>query len=66
MAPKMSEDNARLLRCIDMAMGCLDPNSTKPDEALAWWRLLDAKEGREPRAGFRNVDAAKAAAQAGA
>ncbi len=40
----------RLLRCISMAMGCLSPHSQRPDERLAWYRLLDAKDGREPRA----------------
>jgi hypothetical protein len=43
-------DDGRLLRCIEMAMGCLDPEALNPDERLAWWRLLDAKQGREPRA----------------
>ncbi len=41
--------NARLLRCINAAMGCLHPLSDRPDERLAWYRLLDALEGREPR-----------------
>lgn len=40
----------RLMRCIDMAMGCLDPESQNRDEALAWYRLYDAEMGREPRA----------------
>lgn len=40
----------RILRCVNMAMGCLSPLSKKPDERLAWYRLLDALEGREPRA----------------
>ena len=44
----MSETD-RLLRCINMAMGCLDPNSANVDERLAWYRLLDAITGREPR-----------------
>ncbi len=39
----------RLRRCISMAMGCLSPHSQRPDERLAWYRLLDATEGREPR-----------------
>jgi hypothetical protein len=37
-------------RCITMAMGCLDPHSKNPDERLAWYRLLDALDGKEPRA----------------
>jgi hypothetical protein len=40
----------RLLRCINMAMGCLDPESANRNEALAWYRLYDAEMGREPRA----------------
>jgi hypothetical protein len=36
-------------RCITMAMGCLDPLSNDPDERLAWYRLHDALEGKEPR-----------------
>jgi hypothetical protein len=44
------EENARLHRCITMAMGCLDPESDNPDERLAWYRLWDAEIGnREPR-----------------
>lgn len=39
----------RMGRCVTMAMGCLNPQSKEPDEALAWHRLLDAIEGREPR-----------------
>ncbi len=39
----------RLLRCINMAMGCIDPLSKNRNERLAWYRLLDAIEGREPR-----------------
>lgn len=39
----------RLMRCINMAMGCLDPESKNRDEALAWYRLYDAEVGREPR-----------------
>ena len=42
-------DIERLHRCIRMAMGCLDPLSKNYDERLAWHRLLDALEGREPR-----------------
>jgi hypothetical protein len=42
---------ARLRRCIGDAMGCLDPESpNNPDERLAWYRLHDAMQGREPRA----------------
>lgn len=45
------EENRRLHRCIDMAMGCLDPNSQNTDERLAWYRLFDAQigNGKEPR-----------------
>ena len=41
----------RLFRCIEMAMGCLDPNSERVDERLAWYRLFDATagNGKEPR-----------------
>lgn len=46
---KDSEEIARLLRCINMAMGCISPLSQNKDERLAWYRLLDAIEGREPR-----------------
>lgn len=42
-------DINRLRRCIESAMGCLDPLSNIPDERLAWYRLLDALDGREPR-----------------
>lgn len=41
---------ARLRRCIGEAMGCLDSDSANPDEKLAWYRLHDAMQGREPRA----------------
>ena len=41
---------ARLARCINMAMGCLDPHSLNSDERLAWYRLHDAQCGVEPRA----------------
>jgi len=43
------EEAHRLLRCIRMAMGCISPLSRNVDERLAWYRLLDAVEGREPR-----------------
>jgi hypothetical protein len=43
------EEFERLKRCITMAMGCISPLSKNPDERLAWYRLLDALEGREPR-----------------
>jgi hypothetical protein len=46
----MRKDIDRLMRCIDMAMGCLNPDSENRDEALAWHRLYDAEMGREPRA----------------
>lgn len=46
----VQEEIARLKRCISMAMGCLDPESPhNPDERLAWYRLHDAMQGREPR-----------------
>ena len=44
-----SHDVERLLRCINMAMGCISPLSKNIDERLAWFRLLDTIEGREPR-----------------
>ena len=40
---------SRLMRCIRMAAGCISPLSNNVDERLAWYRLLDAIEGREPR-----------------
>jgi hypothetical protein len=45
----MSKEEDRLRRCITMAMGCIDPLSKNVDERLAWYRLLDALEGREAR-----------------
>lgn len=39
----------RLRLCISMAMGCISPLSKNIDERLAWYRLLDALEGRFPR-----------------
>lgn len=45
----MRADILRLLRCINMAMGCLDPCSSNWDERLAWYRLHDALDGKEPR-----------------
>lgn len=45
-------DIARMRRCVEAAMGCLDPLSRNNDERLAWYRLLDAMEGREPRSVF--------------
>ncbi len=48
-SPAAGAETQRLLRCINMAMGCLDVFSKNPDERLAWYRLLDAIEGREPR-----------------
>lgn len=42
-------ENARLLRCINAAMGCLSAYGATEWERLAWYRLLDAREGREPR-----------------
>ena len=46
---KQKVTEAQLLRCINMAMGCISPLSSSIDERLAWYRLLDALEGREPR-----------------
>ncbi len=46
---KRPDELGRILRCVNMAMGCLDPFSKNLDERLAWYRLLDAYEGREPR-----------------
>lgn len=48
--PHTVEEVERLMRCIDMAMGCLNPESQNRDERLAWYRLYDAEMGREPRA----------------
>lgn len=45
-----SDELGRVLRCVYMAMGCLSPLTR--DEKLAWYRLLDALEGREPRDGL--------------
>jgi hypothetical protein len=53
--PKYTELTAqvsRQRRCIHMAMGCISPLSANNDERLAWFRLLDAIEGREPRGGL--------------
>jgi len=47
-----SAEEARLKRCIDAAMGCLNPESNNRDERLAWFRLYDAEMGREPREGL--------------
>lgn len=44
-----ADEIERLRRCISMAMGCISPLSKNIDEVLAWQRLLDASEGREPR-----------------
>lgn len=46
---KRPDEVGRILRCVNMAMGCIDPLSKNRDERLAWYRLLDALEGREPR-----------------
>lgn len=43
-------------RCITMAMGCLDAESKNPDERLAWLRLSDGMEGREPRTTLSSMD----------
>jgi hypothetical protein len=45
----MSRVEDRMRRCITMAMCCLDPLSNEPDERLAWYRLKDALDGKEPR-----------------
>lgn len=42
----------QMRRCIEGAMGCLDPLSKNNNERLAWYRLHDALEGREPRSVF--------------
>lgn len=47
--PNTKAEVDRLMRCIDMAMGCLNPGSKNHDEVLAWYRLYDAEMGREPR-----------------
>lgn len=49
-AAQQRQRAARLTRCIVMAMGCLDPNDDNPDVRLAWFRLVDAIDGNEPRA----------------
>jgi len=49
----------RLHRCIDAAMGCLDPEAGNPDEVLAWYRLYDAEMGREPRNCMPTAEAPK-------
>jgi hypothetical protein len=52
-AGELKDENARLRRCINMAMGCISPLSENPDERLAWYRLEDAVNGREPRASLK-------------
>ena len=52
----MTGEVGRLLRCINAAMGCLSPLSKNVDERLAWHRLLDAFEGREPRTRVEKKD----------
>lgn len=49
MCEKRDDEINRLMRCINAAMGCLDPDSQNQDERLAWYRLYDAEMGREPR-----------------
>jgi hypothetical protein len=56
-ASSLQPDSNRLRRCINMAMGCLDPLSSNADERLAWHRLLDAMEGREPRPSVPSLSA---------
>jgi len=56
---ELTEQVARQRRCIHMAMGCISPLSPNNDERLAWFRLLDAIEGREPRAGLEEALRAK-------
>ena len=46
---KRPDEMGRILRCVNITMGCFDPQSQNADERLAWYRLLDAFEGREPR-----------------
>lgn len=51
------DETGRLLRCIQMAMGCLDPLSKNRDERLAWHRLCCAFYGQEP---YTNLEEAEA------
>lgn len=46
------DELGRVLRCVYMAMGCLSPIAANRDERLAWLRLSDAVNGREPRDGL--------------
>jgi len=52
----LREENERLKRCITMAMGCITPLAKNVDERLAWYRLLDAIEGREPRSSLTQAE----------
>ena len=52
------EKNQRLIHCIEMTMGCLNPLSKNNDERLAWYRLLDAINGDEPRENLAKEDRA--------
>lgn len=57
--PSMVAEVERLKRCISMAMGCINPDATDRDLRLAWFRLADALDGREPRASLK-TDAGEA------
>lgn len=54
------KEPGRLRRCISMAMGCISPIHGG-DESLAWYRLLDALEGREPRSSLTSTSQLTAA-----
>lgn len=53
---ELKRENKRLLRCINMAMGCITPLSRNVDERLAWYRLADAIQGKEPRAALASKE----------
>lgn len=50
----------RLKRCISMAMGCINPEATDRDLRLAWFRLADALDGKEPRAALAATSSSEA------
>lgn len=58
MSADLANESARIMRCVRMAMGCISPLSKNNDERLAWFRLLDAVEGREPRPALKERDRA--------
>ncbi len=58
-------EERRLLHCINMAMGCISPLSNNNDERLAWYRLLDAIEGRFPRRALTPGDRAPSSITSG-